>query len=377
MGATFVGLKKASVAYAARWASIRWRHNRSCYMLAAVKTVYLHVGNFKTGTSAIQKYCSDHRGELLAAGVDYLQSARSSADRTSHAGLPLSLYRRYDAFVPDWYDDEESYDEVAAGVASEIEASDAPAVLISSEEFYRLASCPEEVRHRAMADLKALFDGCDVKIVIFVREPLEFLISWYNQVNKSLLPVRRFTDFFFYLDSSLLLPHINADFWREAFGDDCLLVQPYRANETTHVAEFLQLLGLSGVEVTASASERVNPGRPEDTLERDRVAKIMALASRGERDSYLGNHAFASVDNFEKLKARLQWINREFNRFSDRYGLDGMRSELRVGTLLVHEERVNPPGLNATWSLRAAYYTLLRVLHASGLKRVLRKILPV
>jgi hypothetical protein len=54
-----------------------------------------------------------------------------------------------------------------------------------------------------------------------------------------------------------------------------------------------------------------------------------------------------------------------------------MRSELRVGTLLVHEERVNPPGLNATWSLRAAYYTLLRVLHASGLKRVLRKILPV
>jgi hypothetical protein len=42
-----------------------------------MKTVYLHIGNFKTGTSAIQASCSRNRDLLLENGIDYLLSGRT------------------------------------------------------------------------------------------------------------------------------------------------------------------------------------------------------------------------------------------------------------------------------------------------------------
>jgi len=341
-----------------------------------MKTVYLHVGNFKTGTSAIQKYCSERRSALLSDGVNYLQSARPSGDRTSHGRIPLSLYCRLGAFAPDWYDDTIPYEQVAEAVAAEIADTDAPAILISSEEFYRLPSCADDVKYNAMEQLRQLFDGCAVKVIMYVREPMDFLKSWYNQLNKPLLPTVRFTDCFYSLDKSLLLPHVNASFWRNCFGDDCLIVQPYNPDEGRHVQYFLQLVGLSGVELRPSASKRVNPGRKEGTLERDRIAKIMALPTREQRQQYLGSRAFASMDNFENFEIVIHRVNKYFDTFCRREGLEDMISEVSLGALLVHEERVNPRDIYPGRGIRSSFYAFLNKPITREAKRMLKKFLP-
>jgi hypothetical protein len=341
-----------------------------------MKTVYLHVGNFKTGTSAIQKYCSDHRAELLAASVDYLQSARPVGDGTNHGCLPLSLFRKFDVFVPDWYDETTPYEQVAQTVAAEIADTSASAVLISSEEYYRLPSLAEEVRREAMALLRQVFDGCSVQVIFYVREPMDFLKSWYNQVNKSKLPTVQFTDFFRSLNKSLLLPHVNATFWRECFGDDCLIVRPYEADEERHVQCFLQLIGVEGVEIKPSARKRVNPGRKESTLERDRIAKIMALPSAEQRLQYLRSGAFASMESFESLEDVIQRVNKYFDTFCRREGLDEMSSRISLGALLVHEEQVNPRDIYLGLGLRSAFYAFLNKPFTRELTHMLKKFLP-
>ncbi len=345
-------------------------------MLAAVKTVYLHVGNFKTGTSAIQKYCSDHREELLLAGVDYLASARPAGHSTNHGCLPLSLYRKLGVFTPAWYDNPETFDEVAAVVRAEIASSSAPTVLISSEEFYRLASFREEVRRSAMGELKELFAGYEVQVVMYVREPLDFLKSWYNQVNKSALPTGRFTDFFYRLHNAFLMPHLNAMLWRECFSENCLIVQSYRAEGAAHVRQFLQLVGAGDVEIQPTAEKLVNPGRRESTLERDRLAKIMALPSESQRQRYLHNQALASEAARQKLEARIRRVNNLFEKFCRHEGLNDLQSNLSLEALLAHEEQVNPRSVDAAPGLRGAGYALLNHPFTRGAKRILKKMLP-
>jgi hypothetical protein len=338
-----------------------------------MKTVYLHVGNFKTGTSAIQKYCSDQRTELLAAGVNYLESARPTGGSASHGCLPLGLYLKFGEFVPDWYSATATFEQVAASVASEIADTSANVLLISSEEFYRLPSLAEDVRHQATEELRQLFGDCVVRVIMYVREPMGFLKSWYNQVNKSALPTARFTDFFCSLDKSLLLPHVNAAFWRECFGDDCLIVRPYDADEQHHVRCFLELVGLRDLEVTPSAMKRVNPGRKESTLERDRIAKIMALPAAEERQWYLVSHAFSSMESAQRLETVIQWVNKIFDTFCSREGLDGMRSEICLGALQVHEEQMNPRQVHSVSGLRSAFYAIQNRPFIIRVKNMLKK----
>jgi len=340
-----------------------------------MKTVYLHIGNFKTGTSAIQKYCSDHRDELMSAGVNYLRSGRPSSNRTNHGLLPLSLYRKYDAFVPEWFSGRVSYDRLAETVEAEIASSTASVILLSSEEFYRLPSYRNEVRQHAKEELKQLFSGCAVKVIIYVREPLDFLKSWYNQVNKSALPTARFIDFFFYLNKALLLPQVNAVFWRECFGDDCLIVQPYQSEEEGHIPEFLRLVGLTGIETGPSVRKVVNPGRDESTLERDRISKIMALPSGDERRKYLRSGVFSSMTSFNKLRAMIQQVNEQFDAWCSREGLEGMRSKLHLGPMLVHEERVNPKAYDVGSGPSSTLRSFLHHAFTRDAKRMFKKIL--
>ena len=157
-----------------------------------MKTIYLHVGNFKTGTSAIQKFCSDNRGKLLKCGYDYIDCARPRNNHTNHGKLPLSLAQKHGCYIPNWYNEKDDYQSVSKAVVEEIESSVCENIIISSEEFYRIAGYKKAIVQSAANELQELFAGHTVKALMYVREPLEMLKSWYNQANKPNVPTRRF-----------------------------------------------------------------------------------------------------------------------------------------------------------------------------------------
>jgi len=306
-----------------------------------MKTIYLHVGNFKTGTSAIQKFCSDHRKELLDSGFDYLPGARPSRNTVSHGKIPVSLIMKYGGHVPSWYIDTDSFSDVCAAVVTQIDSSKCDNIILSSEEFYRIASYKNSTIKSAIADLRELFSGHQVKVIMYVREPLPFSKSWYNQANKANIPLRRFTDFFYYLNKSLLLPQNNARFWRDCFGSDCLIIEAYGLSGTNHIRRFLDLIAADPSLAIQASDSLINAKRNEKTLELDRISRIMLLKDVNEREIYLNSFVLKNAANTQKLQDKIDFINREFVNFCREEGLTFRNASFGLADLMDYEKTIN------------------------------------
>ena len=304
-----------------------------------MKTIYLHVGNLKTGTSAIQKFCSEHRSELLEHGYDYLNAARPRGNNSNHGKIPLSLIKKHQGHLPSWYRDPDDFQEVCRKVTEEIDASRCQNILVSSEEFYRFAGYRKETRLSAMADLRKLFSGHSVKVIMYVRDPFDFAKSWYNEVSREGSPRRRFIEFFYFLKKSYLLPGSNAHFWRECFGLDSLKLEPYILSGNDHLTRFMSVIGCNcPAEIP---SPIVNPRKSARLLEEDRVRRIMSIKDVRKRDRYLKHHVFSSVNNINTLIRKIDDVNAQFSEFCSRENLDIPASEISLEKLLAYEESVN------------------------------------
>jgi hypothetical protein len=306
-----------------------------------MKTIYLHIGNFKTGTSALQKFCSDHREKLLAAGLDYPLSARPAGNRTNHSLLPLSLYQGHGKRTPEWYVDSTSFGDVARSLRSEIDASPCQRILISSEEFFRLTIFDPKSVNAMSRKMSDLFSDYNVKVIMYARPPLEFIKSWYNQANKAPVPRKRFIDFFFDLNEILMTPSVSASFWRKSFGEDALRVVPYELGGSAHIEHFLALTDTAYSPDNNEKPLDVNPGINAVTLERGRLAQIYSSVSAEDRQSYLGTQALASSENIVQLKEKIDRINTSYRTFCTTEHLPQPSRELSLEELLVAAENIN------------------------------------
>ncbi|KZX58392.1 hypothetical protein A3709_02720 [Halioglobus sp. HI00S01] len=309
-----------------------------------MKTVFIHIGNFKTGSSAIQEYCLEHRGALLSAGFDYILSGRPSNRKSpNHGKIPLSFLSDLGEHTPEWYVDSERFESVVQRVRAEIENSSAANIILSSEEFYFLGTRSQVVKERAKESFQALFHGMTVKTILFVREPYDFICSWYNQANKSqsLRPNRRFTDFFFITNDKLMLPRETSDFWRDCFGYDSAIILPYRNEPQEHLNMFKCALGMECQDFNASSPSRVNVSGNLRALEINRLNKIRLVWPRETRRTYLRSQILTSRENMEKLHRKVDQINERYESFCREEGLPAAKSRFTMNDLIVHEELVN------------------------------------
>jgi hypothetical protein len=248
---------------------------------------------------------------------------------------------RYERNKPTWYDDKESFEQVSKTITEEIDESSEDNIIISSEEFYRIPGCKTPTIENAITDLRAMFSKYDVKVIMYVRKPLNMLKSWYNQINKSNMPIRRFADFFYYMNIFLLLPQQNAAFWRSCFGADCLLLEPYHLRGTEHINRFIELIGVSDTLSLRPSASKINPKRNEDTLESDRISRIMLLEKESERNKYLNSFVFQNESTQKKLIEKIDLINQEFSIFCKSENLSIPDASFKMNDLLIHEKRVN------------------------------------
>ncbi|MFS4438193.1 hypothetical protein ACMA5I_08265 [Paracoccaceae bacterium GXU_MW_L88] len=208
-----------------------------------MKTIYLHIGHYKTGSTAIQAYCHEHADALREVGYLYPSSARPNNSPTTHGHLALTLGRDHGFIPPAWYGAKIPTDEPYAQILREIEAAPEQNIIISSEEFVQLAMRRDP--EAAVADLKARLSGYDVKIVFYFREPLSLLKSWYNQVNKGSRPTRNFPTFFMNVVQSFLGQRGIYHHFAQIFGRQNMILRPYGAVGTAHISGFLEAVGCS------------------------------------------------------------------------------------------------------------------------------------
>jgi len=260
------------------------------------KCIYLHIGHYKTGTSAIQAYLSQHAAELAERGYLYPLCARPRNNATNHGHLSLSLGREHGFSPPPWYGEKISSADAFAALHAEIAASPLDKVIVSSEEFVQFAICADP--GAALSALRLHLKDYDVRVLFYIREPLSLLKSWYNEINKGPVGTANFPTFARNIKADFLSQKAIADRFSDAFGPEALSIKSYRLVGNDHIVAFLQAIGCA-IEPSEDMP-LINEAQPNEVMEARRLAKAhkhdrddIGLSRINNAENYL-NH-FASI----------------------------------------------------------------------------------
>jgi len=203
-------------------------------------SITIHIGRNKTGTSSLQQSLAAGRERLEELGFVYPRPGANHnflASYFRHKRRPLG-----DA-------------ELAATVEQRAErlrrtiAGRRTGVILSSEAL-------QTARPRQVAEWVG--DAAPVRIVIYIREQLDWLASFYQQAVKARLVTAQIDAFAEGYDPDYLA--VLAP-WEKAFGRDNLVVRVYDRDRLVGgdvVADFLSVVGLDAAAVP-SVSDDANP----------------------------------------------------------------------------------------------------------------------
>lgn len=265
------------------------------------KTLYLHIGHYKTGSSAIQKYCSDHADMLIAHGYCYPASRRGGGEGSNHAALSLTLAARHGFNPPPWYGGCRDIDLVYRDILDEVRQVPQQNIVISSEEFYQLALRKDP--KAAISELRDRFAEFDTRIVLYIREPMALLKSWYNEVNKGPHGTRSFPVFFKEINPEFLSQAEVYNRFAEVFGADRVILRSYRHTGMDHIRGFLDAIGFVGT-----------PEEAEIATQQAQDLESLELARLAKRDKAGDPKAVLSkVGPLQALADKVDKINTAFN----------------------------------------------------------------
>lgn len=197
--------------------------------------IILHVGAPKCGSSAIQRFCVNHRSELLTLGYYYPEHTLDvngvSGGHTQLAGALLDNKREQAAATLQcWLQEARTH---------------RACLLLSAEALYG--------QHQAMAELCV---GFQVRVIAFLRHPVEYLIANHNQGIKRHFSTKR-------LDA--LLPEMLGRptghlaglpllHWADAFGEKNCHFMAYQSPDAGGApveSRFLMALGIPEARVNS------------------------------------------------------------------------------------------------------------------------------
>lgn len=242
------------------------------------KKLWIHIGHFKTGTTALQVFCVTNRRKLAHHGVPY---STESLNHAKHSRLAFSLYRKAGVTtLMHGFADDTSPEVHWNGVLNELMSGRAPAALISSEEFMRLGSHPEA--ERILASIIAPWrEKIDFRIIAYLRPPNSHLRSWYNQLIKMKEPV---PDYNTAVTSTMEAVHYDYALalapWRRIFGDESIRLRTYREEFKNNTEIFHDFLTTLGIECAHDMSGWKLPKRDVNPRMDDRLLEFARIANR-------------------------------------------------------------------------------------------------
>lgn len=215
-------------------------------MKNTMKTVIIHIGMVKTGTSSIQTVLFKNRQQMAADGHLYPTTGLREEDHgTGHFDIsPIGAHNITDCLAIEFNK-----------LINEIDRDEAQTIILSSE-FWSFA-LPGYI-----ADLAHLLAKYDVKVIFYVREQKALIESTFLQWQKKGFEYLGNIEKFYqvHADSFNLLARVVP--WADAFGDDrmiCRLYDPAFMGDNV-VSDFMAAVGLSLPSDALRASE--NPSLP-------------------------------------------------------------------------------------------------------------------
>jgi hypothetical protein len=217
-----------------------------------MKTLYIHIGTHKTGSSTLQLFFYQNRERLKqlvffypTEGSYYKPLGMKANKRGGQRFLVFAMTGLY----PDWFKlndkcqlpkKEECIKEIREHI---IPYQDYADILISTEHFFKKVK-PE--------DILAIFEGMNfhLKIIIYLRRQDHFLESLYNQETKN---ARDYDSFEQFVDQEIQDKHSYGYFYPKllefasVFGQENIIVRPFETEQFYHqnlIEDFLHILRL-------------------------------------------------------------------------------------------------------------------------------------
>ncbi len=247
----------------------------------AKKILYLHIGHLKTGTSALQTFCNNHRNELASQGICFPVAGSGQRRCGNHLVLALGLSRARGKDVPPWYrkaqrnhPTEYDHRKQWAQVIDEIESSGCDTALLSSEFFFALGF--GEHGPALLQELRSLTDPFDIRILCYLRRPDRMIESFYNQLVKTGHAVKRlYNDASRYHDTPFLDYSGTLRTWLDEFGTERIHVRSYeRLHDRDIVADVFSVIDRSETRTLRALNpdRGINARIPNALIELKRIA---------------------------------------------------------------------------------------------------------
>lgn len=218
------------------------------------KTLYLHIGYHKTGTTSIQNFFWNNR-KILSKESDLLYPEIGNSGPT-HAQFALCLPSGRDKIISEiasvkGSEDDNPYagytgpeaNDLYQELGKEIERTDCKRILLSSECFL------EWIRPDVISKHLREYCDCNVKIIVYLRRQDQWIQSVYNQVIKD--PFIRYAGELEELPQISMLDYFGTLMtWAEEFNRDNIIVRSYERSallEHGTISDMLNLLNLNGI----------------------------------------------------------------------------------------------------------------------------------
>ncbi|SIS97295.1 hypothetical protein [Paracoccus saliphilus] len=270
------------------------------------KHIFLHIGHYKTGSSALQSFLSQNASTMREYGFLYPSGLRPRNNPTNHGQLSLSLAREYGFAGPAWYGEAISADDAYRELHAELSEAPEDKVILSSEEFVQLAMRDDP--DLAIANLKAHLATYQVTILFYIREPFSLLKSWFNELNKGPVATRTFPVYFMKLNDDFLAQQPIWSAFARHFGQENIKLLTYKHVGRDHIAEFLRVAGCD-MPLPEEPPKLVQQAQPEEILEFSRLAK--------DRRGSLDDYTISRIGNISKFINKVQRINEQFSQIAN------------------------------------------------------------
>ena len=275
------------------------------------KTLFVHAGTPKTGTSAIQIYCSTNNGRIMENGAVYPNLG------FEFPGIGINRNAHFLTHTIKGEDGKRDKDAEEALVADGLDKlmtcfDEYDRVIISDENLWNSASFKEP-------RIQALKDACDrkdveLKFIVYLRRQDTLIQSyWAQQVKeKSKLTFKDYIETgkysFFKLDY-----HERLNALASVAGKENMIVRVYEKSsyyKGSITADFLHLIGIETDESFIEPDHVINPSLSGPTLEIKRILNafpdfsqknsyILPLLNAYQREHY-DNIAFKSAEYFTR-----------------------------------------------------------------------------
>ena len=222
-----------------------------------MKTVYIHIGSPKTGTSALQLFLLKNRERLELLGLDYPAHKTDKNMIASGNGVVLAMALKNGQI------------QEAAKVAEQLKKC-IGTLILSSEYFMRLDK-------KYVFQLSELFPGA--KIIVYVRRQADGLMAAYAQRVKRRNEPRSIEEYLSEGNQDLF-SLACLEYYASAFGRDNVIVRPYEKTQFIGDNIFSDFLCQLGHQLSGEfwlPETRINTSYPRQLLEFKRILNHFRL----------------------------------------------------------------------------------------------------